>query len=109
MEKSDLPILILEILEANHHNNWEPALTYPLPPDPGIDLIDDALDEVLNGLSYVTDQVAQKDATFARHEIERAAARLVELTQAKLKAFAAWLEESNQRRVLRNFESDTQH
>jgi hypothetical protein len=109
MEKPDLPLLTLEILEAHHHNDWEPALTYPLPAEPTIELIDDAIDEVLNGISFVTSQVAQKNAEQAKREIERAAARLIDLTQAKPKAFAAWLQECDQKRLLKHFHSDTTH
>lgn len=107
--KDDLPVLTIAILEANHHNNWEPALTYPLPPRPDIDLIDMAIDEVLNGLSFITSEVAQKDAERARRDIERAAARLIELTQAKPKAFAAWLQGCDRDGQLRKFHSDIKH
>jgi len=91
--ENDVPVLTVAILEANHYNNWEPALTYPLPRDPSIDLIDTAIDEILNYLSFVTSEVAQKNATQARREIEHAAARLIELAEAKPKAFSAWLQE----------------
>jgi hypothetical protein len=47
MENDELPLLTLAIFEANHYNNWEPALTYSLPAEPSIDLIDAAIDEVL--------------------------------------------------------------
>lgn len=109
MENQSLPVLTLEILEANHHNDWEPALTYPLPAEPSIDLIDAAIDEVLNGLSFVTSAIAQYDAAQARSGIERAAARLIELVEAKPRAFAAWLQQCERERLLRNFDSPTQH
>jgi hypothetical protein len=48
MDGVSLPVLTVAILEANDSNNWEPALTYPLPSDPTIDLIDDAIEQVLN-------------------------------------------------------------
>ena len=102
MEEPDFPLLTLDILEANHHNDWEPALTYPLPPRPSIDLIDGAIDEVINGLSFVTEAIAEFDATRAKAEIERAAARLIELTRAKPRALAAWLQERENERVLSN-------
>jgi hypothetical protein len=105
---NDAPALTVAILEANHYNNWEPALTYPLPGDPSLDLIDNAIDEVLNFLSFITSEVAQKDAPQARREIERAAARLIELAEAKPKAFSAWLQECDRERLLKNFDSPTQ-
>jgi hypothetical protein len=107
--ENDPPVLSVAILEANHHNNWEPALTYPLPHDPSIDLIDTAIDEILNFLSFVTSDVAQKDAAQARREIERAATRLIELAEAKPKALSAWLEECESERLLRNFRGPIQH
>jgi hypothetical protein len=102
-------VLTLAILEANHYNNWEPALTYPLPPEPSIDLIDTAIDEVLNFLSFVTEQVAQRDVAQARREIGRAATRLTELSEAKPKAFSAWLQEGEQKLLLKKFHTETQH
>ena len=109
MEKVSLPVLTVAILEANDSNNWEPALTYPLPPEPSIELIDDAIDQVLNFLSWITEQVAQKDAVTAKREIERAAARLIELAEAKPKAFSAWLLDCERQRFLNTFQSHTQH
>jgi hypothetical protein len=108
MEDAHLPVLTVAIIEANDSNNWEPALTYPLPVDPNIELIDDAIEQVLNFLSWITEQVAQKDSTTAKREIERAAARLIELAEAKPKAFAAWLQQCDRERLLRNFDSPTQ-
>jgi hypothetical protein len=109
MEKVSLPVLTVAILEENDSNNWEPALTYPLPPEPSIELIDETIDQVLNYLSWITEQVAQKDAVAATREIERAAARLTELAQAKPKAFSAWLLDCDRQRLLNNFQSQTQH
>jgi hypothetical protein len=107
--EDDPPVLSVAILEASHYNNWEPALTYPLPHDPSIDLIDTAIDEILNFLSFVTSEVAQKDAAQARREIERGTARLIELAEAEPKAFSAWLQECERERLLRNFHDPTQH
>ena len=107
--ENDPPVLTVAILQTNHYNNWEPALTYPLPRDPSVDLIDTATDEILNYLSFVTSEVPQKDAAQARREIERAAARLIELAEAKPKSFSAWLQECERERLLRNFHDPTQH
>jgi len=109
MEDVHLPVLTVAILEANDSNNWEPALTYPLPPDPTIELIDDAIDQVLNFLSWVTSQVAQKDGPLAKGEIERAAVRLIELAEAKPKAFSAWLLDCERQRLLNRVHDQTQH
>jgi hypothetical protein len=109
MENASLPLLTVAILEANDSNNWEPALAYPLPPDPTIELIDDAIDQVLNFLSWVTSEVAQKDAPLAKREIERAAARLIELAEVKPKAFSAWLLDCERQRLLSGFHDQTQH
>lgn len=107
MEDASLPVLTVSILEANDSNNWEPALTYPLPSEPDIDLIDDAIDQVLNFLSWITNQVAQKDAAYAKREIERASLRLIELAVAKPRAFSAWIASCEQEHLLRNFDSAT--
>ena len=109
MEKASLPVLTVAILAENDSNNWEPALSYPLPSEPTIELIDDAIDQVLNFLSWVTEQVAQKDSAAAKREIERAAARLIELAQAKPKAFSAWLLDCERQRLLKKFDGQTTH
>ena len=63
-------------------------------------LIDDAIDQVLN---------SQKDSVAAKREIERAAARLIELAQAKPKAFSAWLLDCQRQRLLKRFDGQTKH
>jgi hypothetical protein len=108
MQNAPQPVLTVAILKANHQKNSEPALSYPLPSEPDIELIDDAMDEVLNFLSFITVQVAQKDAVTAKREIQRACARLIELSEAKPKAFSAWLVDTEQKRLLNKFESTTQ-
>ena len=59
---------------------WEPALSLPLPDNPGFDLLQRTRDEVLSYLVWVFNDVAQgAGLDHVRHEIMRAANRLAEI------------------------------
>ena len=60
--------------------SWEPALSFHLPKNPGVELLDRASEEVLIYLDWVSHDVASAgDADQIRKEITRAAARLIEI------------------------------
>jgi hypothetical protein len=70
-------VLSLEALDAA--KDWEAALSLPLPKNPGIELLNRARTEVLIYLDFVTNDAAQSGDVSA--EINRAAARLIEISQ----------------------------
>jgi len=70
------PVLTMKAMDEA---SWEPALSYALPENPGIELLNRVRSEVLIYLDFVTNDAAQFEDVSA--EINRAAARLIEITQ----------------------------
>lgn len=76
--KQLLPILTLKAMEAS---SWEPALTYPLPENPSTELLAEARSQVVIYLDYAAHDIATAgDPDEIRKEINRAAARLIEIS-----------------------------
>ena len=97
-------------------NDWEPALTLPLPPQPSLELLEVARQDILTFLDWVSHDVAQVDPDGAKHQIQRAAARLIEIAAATPAALSDAIEadvnrpraEANAER-LRQIEEDAEH
>jgi hypothetical protein len=83
------PLLTMEALQAP---DWEPALTLPLPPAPDLRLLFAARDHVILFLQWVTNDLAQADPDKAKQEIQRAAARLIEIAALTPGAVSAHVE-----------------
>jgi hypothetical protein len=73
-------------------NDWEPALTLPLSQKPSFELLEAARQDILTFLDWVTHDVAQVDPNKTKHEIQRAAARLIEIAAATPAALSAAIE-----------------
>jgi hypothetical protein len=72
------PVLTMKGMDAP---SWEPALSFHLPKNPGVELLDRASEEVLTYLDWVSHDVASAgDAAEIRKEITRAAVRLIEIS-----------------------------
>ena len=72
------PVLTMKAMDAP---SWEPALSFPLPENPSVELLDRARSEVLTYLDWVAHDVASAGhADEIRKEITRAAARLIEIS-----------------------------
>src|SRR6516165_11078636 len=70
------PTLTMKAMEAA---SWEPALSYILPENPDIELLDRARADVLIYLDFVTHDAAQFEDV--RAQIMRAASRLIEIAE----------------------------
>ena len=85
------PVLTLKAMEAS---SWEPALSFPLPESPSTELLDRARQEVVTYLDWVAHDIASAgDPDEIRKEINRAAARLIEISLRWRGACDAELEE----------------
>jgi hypothetical protein len=72
------PVLTMKAVDAP---SWEPALSFPLPENPSVELLDRARQEVLTYLDWVVHDVASTgDADLISTEIKRAAERLFEIS-----------------------------
>jgi hypothetical protein len=61
---------------------WEPALSYRLPENPSLELLQEAHAQVLQFLGWVMNDAAPNDQTdFVPHEINRAAVRLIQISR----------------------------
>ena len=90
-----LPLLTMEALDDP--DDWEPALTFPFPPNPDIALLLKARDRVIEFLQVVPKELAQDgDLKQAAGEMHNAAARLGEIAALIPDAEKADLEESLQ-------------
>jgi hypothetical protein len=70
------PVLTIKAMDEA---SWEPALSYALPENPDIELLNPARADVLIYLDFVTNDGAQFEEVSA--EINRAAARLIEIAE----------------------------
>jgi hypothetical protein len=86
-----LPELTIEILEDAA---WEPALTFPFPPNPHIGLLLKARDKIIEIIQSITDDLEQIDPEEAAHGIHCASARLIEIAVLAPAAVSAELEAS---------------
>jgi hypothetical protein len=66
-------------MKAMDEASWEPALSYILPENPDIELLDRARADVLIYLDFVTHDAAQFEDV--RAQIMRAASRLIEIAE----------------------------
>jgi len=88
MNGSIIPFPILTV-EAMSVHDWEPALTLRLPAEPSAELLDEARYQVMAYLHWLSVDAAPHTAPEElRREINRAAARLIEICFAKQDAEA---------------------
>lgn len=91
MQKTDnvvtFPILSMEamtpeVFEAG--KLWEPALSFPFPANPSSKLLREARRQVLKYLDWITSDngINSEGPDWSSHEIRRACARLVEISEA---------------------------
>ncbi len=74
-------VLSLEAMKGEA--GWEAALNWPLPPDAGFYLLDEARRHIIAYLDWVTHDLARGPSPDElRREIERAAGRLLEIALA---------------------------
>jgi len=72
------PVLTMQAMDTS---SWEPALSYLLPENPPLELLERARDQVLTYLDWVASDLASSgDADAIRKEINRAATRLIQLS-----------------------------
>jgi hypothetical protein len=72
------PVLTMKVMDTS---SWEPALSYLLPENPPLKLLERARDHVLTYLDWVaTDLASRGDADAIRKEINRAATRLIQIS-----------------------------
>jgi hypothetical protein len=83
------PILTMEAMETP---SWEPALSYLLPKNPPLELLERARDHVLTYLDWVASDLASSDADVIRKEINCAATRLIQISLL-LKGLTATMDE----------------
>lgn len=85
-EPRNKPVLTTEAMDVP---SWEPALTLPLPENPTSALLIEAREQVLTYLSYVANDYAagRVEDSLIETEIQRGAARLIELTVALREAW----------------------
>ena len=71
------PVLTMQAMEGD---TWEPALSYPLPENPSLELLEEARAQVLTYLYFASSDIASGgDDAETRKEINRAAVRLTEI------------------------------
>lgn len=66
-------------MDALDGPDWEPALTFPLPPNPDIALLLKARDKVIAFFQWQIDPATQRDYEKTGYEIQRAHDRLREI------------------------------
>lgn len=72
------PVLTMQAMDTS---SWEPALSYLLPENPPLELLERARDHVLTYLDWVASDLALSgDADAIRKEINRAATRLIQIS-----------------------------
>jgi hypothetical protein len=68
-------------MQAMDTSSWKPALSYLLPENPPLELLERARDQVLSSLDWVASDLASSgDVDAIRKEINRAATRLIQLS-----------------------------
>jgi hypothetical protein len=77
------PCQVLSLEAMKGEPGWQAALNWPLPPHPGFYLLDEARQQVITYLDWVTHDLAQgPPPEELRCEIDRAAKRLLEISLA---------------------------
>jgi hypothetical protein len=72
------PVLTMKVMDTS---SWEPALSYLLPENPSLELLERARDHVLTYLDWVASDLSSSgDADAIRKEINRAAIRLIQIS-----------------------------
>jgi hypothetical protein len=83
---TELPVLTMEAMApevCDADRVFEPAMSFPLPPNPDSRLLNEARRQVLAYLDWITTEngVKSEGPDWSVHEIRRACARLVEITE----------------------------
>ena len=81
-----MPLHFLTLADLYGGEEWEAAVTYPLPPEPHISLLLRARDKIIDHLEFVTFNLLRTNPIQGARELHLSAARLTEIAALEPRA-----------------------